>query len=104
MRRFLRHGAAGVLAAAIAGAPLLIAVPGMAAGTRPAAAGPAGWHLAYRSASAHDTQIYGVAAVTPGDAWAVGASSGTGKAENQPLVLRWNGTHRHTVGQRASRQ
>jgi hypothetical protein len=97
MRRFLHLGLAGLSAAVIAASPFLGEVPGMAAALRPgAAAGQPAWHLAYQSASKHSTQIYSVAAPSAGEAWAVGARSEAGSTEDQPFILRWDGTRWHT--------
>ena len=38
-----------------------------------------------------------LAAASPGDAWAVGASAGPGGSYDQPLVLHWNGTRWRSV-------
>jgi hypothetical protein len=55
------------------------------------AATAARWRVAYRSTSRRGNQINAVAAVSGRYAWAVGARTGTGGLEDQPLALRWNG-------------
>jgi hypothetical protein len=55
--------------------------------------GPAGWRVVYRSTSKISNLAVSVAAVSPGDAWAVGSTAQAGhpNAQDEPLVLHWNG-------------
>ncbi|MGI8447754.1 MAG: hypothetical protein ACR2MP_11365 [Streptosporangiaceae bacterium] len=87
-----RLKAVAVLAAVVGLAGLLMGARSQpaAARTTPGAA-PSGWRVVYQSTSKTSNQLYSVAAVSPGDAWAAGASAGSGGGENQPLVLHWNG-------------
>ena len=62
-----------------------------AARTTPGSAS-SGWRVVYQSTSRTSNQLYSVAAVSPADAWAVGATAGSGGSADRPLVLHWNGT------------
>ncbi len=54
------------------------------------AAGSPGWRVVARFASPHAAAtLNSVAALSSGDAWAVGAAQGTGPGK--PLVVHWNG-------------
>ena len=55
----------------------------------------AGWRVVYRSTSKISNIVADVAAISPGDAWAVGstAQAGHGNTQDEPLVLHWNGVH-----------
>ena len=54
---------------------------------------PRGWRVVYRSTSKISNIVTDVAAISPGDAWAVGstAQAGHGNTQDEPLVLHWNG-------------
>lgn len=54
---------------------------------------PRGWRVVYRSTSKVSNIVTDVAAISPGDAWAVGstAQAGHGNTQDEPLVLHWNG-------------
>ena len=64
---------------------LATAVGASVAAARPAAAGSG---LPERGASLPGGQLFGVAATSAGNAWAVGQATGSGKT----TILRWNGT------------
>jgi hypothetical protein len=55
----------------------------------------AGWRVVYRSTSKISNIVTDVAAISPGNAWAVGstAQAGHGNTQDEPLVLHWNGGH-----------
>lgn len=96
MTRFLRHGVSVIVAAIVVAGPFYPG-RGLAAAARHDVVTPAGWHLVYRSWSRGSNQIYDVAAVSAGNAWAVGARTGASGLQDQPLVLRWNGAQWRTV-------
>ena len=88
-----RLKAVAVLAAVAGLAGLLIGARSQPAAAR-ATPGPApsGWRVVFHSTSKTTNVLYSVAAVSRGDAWAVGARAGSGGSEDQPLVMHWNGT------------
>ena len=88
-----RLKAVAVLAAVAGLAGLLMGARSQpaAARTTPGSAS-SGWRVVYQSTSKTSNQLYSVAAVSPADAWAVGASAGSGGSADRPLVLHWNGT------------
>lgn len=91
MTRFRRPA---ITVVAVAVSLVVVLGPGSREAVARAVAGPgrAGWRLVYRSTSKTSNEVYRIAAVSPGDAWAVGGKAGAGNQLDQPLVLHWNGT------------
>jgi hypothetical protein len=89
----------GAVAAALALVTLAALFVG--AGSQAALAGAtvsqdgAGWRVVYRSTSKISNIVTDVAAISPGNAWAVGstAQAGHGNTQDEPLVLHWTGGH-----------
>jgi hypothetical protein len=93
----------GGLSLALGGAPgPAAASPELAAraagpATGRAVASTAGWRVAYQSSSTRSNQVYGLTALSGSDAWAVGASAGSGGVQDEPLALQWNGQRWRSV-------
>ena len=87
-----RPKAVAALAAVVSLAGLLMGAPGQPAAAQTASGPvPGGWRVVYESTSKTSNPLYGVAAVSPGDAWAAGEIA-AGGSNDQSVVLHWNGT------------